>query len=229
MIEFRNITKTYYMGENTFQALKGISFKVEEKDMLAIVGPSGSGKTTTMNIIGLLARPTTGQYLIHDKDVSGLSSNALADLRNHEIGFVFQSFNLLPRLDAIHNVMLPLGYRPGVPYAQRKKRAQQCLEKVGMGAFGHHKPTELSGGQQQRVAIARALIGDPSLILADEPTGALDSKTSRDVMALLKNLNEEDGCTIVMITHDEGIAKQFPRNIHVYDGEIVDEPHEQII
>jgi putative ABC transport system ATP-binding protein len=228
MIEFKDVTKTYKMGENTFEALKGISFKVSSGEMFAIVGPSGSGKTTTMNIVGLLDKPTTGSYLINNQDISKLSSNELADLRNHEIGFVFQLFNLLPRLNALQNVIMPLSYRAGLSSAEKKEKAMSCLEKVGMDKFATHKPGELSGGQQQRVAIARALVGDPSLILADEPTGALDSKTSHDVMELLRSLNKE-GCTIVMITHDEDIAKTFPKSIHIYDGVIVTKPQKNII
>lgn len=221
MIELKDVRKCYRMGDNVYEALKGVSLKVEQGQMLAIVGPSGSGKTTTMNIIGLLDRPTSGEYLINNKNVANMSSDELAHLRNCEIGFVFQSFFLLPRLDALQNVMLPLGYRKGISHAQKVQRALESLKKVGMDKFSHHKPNELSGGQQQRVAIARALIGEPGLILADEPTGALDSKTSDEVMALLFRLNQEEGRTIVMITHDADIAEQFPRSVNIRDGLIV--------
>ncbi len=224
MIQFESVTKRYKMGDTVFEALSDVSFAIEEGEAVAIVGPSGSGKSTTMHIIGLLDKPTEGRYLLHDKDVSSLSSDRLAELRNKEIGFVFQSFFLLPKYDALHNVSMPLSYR-GVARKEREQRAMACLARVGMDQFHHHKPTELSGGQQQRVAIARALVGEPSLILADEPTGALDTKTSQEVMQILFDLNKNENRTVVMITHDNDIAGQFPRNIQIRDGKVMDAPH----
>ncbi len=219
MIRFDHVTKTYCMGDSVFEALHGVSFTIEKGEMVAIVGPSGSGKSTTMHIVGLLDKPTSGNYYLHDKNIQDYTRDQLADLRNQEIGFIFQSFMLLPRYDALHNVGMPLAYR-GVGRAERDKRALKALAKVGMEQFHHHKPAELSGGQQQRVAIARALVGEPSLILADEPTGALDSKTSEEVMSILFNLNKEEHRTIVIITHDNEIAAQLPRNILIRDGHI---------
>lgn len=227
MIKFEGVTRVFHMGDNTFQALRGLDFSVDEGDMLAIVGPSGSGKTTTMNILGLLDHPTDGRYLLHGKDIVAHDSDELAALRNREIGFVFQSFFLLPRLTALQNVSLPLLYRD-TPRREMKERSMAALEKVAMADHWHHKPSELSGGQQQRVAIARALVGEPSLILADEPTGALDSKTSDEVMTLLTDLNEKDNATVVMITHDVDIANRFRSQIHIHDGLIV-KPKEAVI
>jgi putative ABC transport system ATP-binding protein len=222
MIKLERVTKDYHMGENVYHALRGIDIEVKAGEMVAIVGPSGSGKTTTMNIIGLLDKPSSGCYVLNGRDVSSLSSDEQAYWRNREIGFVFQSFFLLPRLTALQNVMLPLNYRQ-VPAGEKKERAMASLAKVGMDRHSHHRPTELSGGQQQRVAIARALIGEPSIILADEPTGALDSKTSREVMDLLMGLNQQEQRTVVMITHDPDLARECPRDICIYDGMIVDE------
>lgn len=219
MIKFKDVTKTYIMGKNKYEALKGINFEVHREELVAIVGPSGSGKSTMMNIIGLLDRPTTGVYTIDDEDTAGFSSNQTAELRNRTIGFVFQSFFLLPRLSAIQNVGLPLHYR-GESAATIKKISRETLEKVGMAEHSHHKPNELSGGQQQRVAIARALVGKPKLILADEPTGALDSKTSEDVLNLLIDLNDNEKATVIIITHDTDVAKQCKRVIEIYDGMI---------
>ncbi len=222
MIRFDEVKKTYTMGDSSFEALHDISFTIDRGEMVAIVGPSGSGKSTTMHIVGLLDKPTAGHYYLHNKDIKDYSRDQLADLRNQEIGFIFQGFMLLPRYDALHNVGLPLQYR-GVAKKQRDKIALASLEKVGMEKFHHHKPTELSGGQQQRVAIARALVGEPSLILADEPTGALDTKTSEEVMSILFRLNKEENRTVVMITHDTDIAAQLPRNILIRDGSITDD------
>lgn len=219
MIQFDQVTKVYRMGDTSFEALHGISFTINRGEMVAIVGPSGSGKSTTMHIVGLLDKPTQGHYYLHDKDIKTYSKDELADLRNREIGFIFQGFMLLPRYDALHNVGMPLAYR-GIDKKQRDERALEALAKVGMESFHHHKPTELSGGQQQRVAIARALVGEPSLILADEPTGALDTKTSEEVMDILFRLNQDEKRTIVMITHDTEIAAQLPRNIYIRDGHI---------
>ena len=209
------------MGDSQYAALKGISFKVEAGELVAIVGSSGSGKTTTMNIIGLLDRPTTGQYYLNKEEVSTISKNKQATLRNRSIGFIFQSFFLLPRLNAVQNVGLPLTYRDMSAKAI-KEQSQAMLEKVGVGSLSHHKPNELSGGQQQRVAIARALVGSPKIILADEPTGSLDSKTGLDILNLLTELNRTEKTTVVIISHDEKIAKQCDRIIKLHDGLITE-------
>lgn len=221
MIELRQVTKIYNMGDSQYAALKGISFKVEAGELVAIVGSSGSGKTTTMNIIGLLDRPTTGQYYLNKEEVSTISKNKQATLRNRSIGFIFQSFFLLPRLNAVQNVGLPLTYRDMSAKAI-KEQSQAMLEKVGVGSLSHHKPNELSGGQQQRVAIARALVGSPKIILADEPTGSLDSKTGLDILNLLTELNRTEKTTVVIISHDEKIAKQCDRIIKLHDGLITE-------
>lgn len=217
MIEFNHVTKIYHMGKTKFKALKGISFKIEKGELVAIIGPSGSGKSTTMNILGLLDKPTTGQYLLEGKETANLSSNELARLRNQKIGFVFQAFFLLPKLTALQNVGLPLFYAH-----EKRKIIKQCamemLEKMDMEKFASHKPNELSGGQKQRVAIARALVSKPELILADEPTGALDSKTGKQVLDLM--VHQAEGTTIIIITHDPEIAKRVPRIIQIYDGMI---------
>jgi len=219
MIRFEDIVKIYQSGANEFMALKGISFEVNKGDLVAIVGPSGSGKSTTMNIIGLLDRPTRGRYFLLEKDASNLKYDEQAEYRNQFIGFIFQSFFLLPRLTAIQNVGLPLMYR-NVPKAEIAKRSQAMLEQVGLGDLSHNRPNELSGGQQQRVAIARALVGEPALILADEPTGALDVKTSEGVMNMLIDMNRNQGQTIVIITHDLDVSARCDREIHIYDGQI---------
>ena len=221
MIELRQVTKIYNMGDSQYAALKGISFKVEAGELVAIVGSSGSGKTTTMNIIGLLDRPTMGQYYLNKEEVSTISKNKQATLRNRSIGFIFQSFFLLPRLNAVQNVGLPLTYRDMSAKAI-KEQSQAMLEKVGVGSLSHHKPNELSGGQQQRVAIARALVGSPKIILADEPTGSLDSKTGLDILNLLTELNRTEKTTVVIISHDEKIAKQCDRIIKLHDGLITE-------
>lgn len=215
MIELRDVTKTYRMGDNEFQALKGINMTVEKGELLAIIGPSGSGKSTTMNILGLLDKPTTGQYLIQGQDTSFLTPNEQASLRNKKIGFIFQSFFLLPKLTALQNVSLPLRYA-GVTGRDLVDRPMAMLDRVGMAEFSHHRPNELSGGQKQRVAIARALVGEPTLILADEPTGALDSKTSDIVLDLL--IQQAEGTTVIIITHDPEVAQSCPRVIEIYDG-----------
>jgi len=220
MIELRDVTKTYQMGDNSFQALKGVSFTIQEGELVAIMGPSGSGKSTTMNIIGLLDHPTTGQYYLNGREVLEMDSDERADLRNQSIGFVFQSFMLLPRLSALENVMLPLRYR-GTSRQSARATALEVLGKVGMHDYHTHKPYELSGGQQQRVAIARALVGKPKVLLADEPTGALDSKTSDEVMSLLIQLNREGGATVVIITHDPEVAEKCPHVVKIYDGKIL--------
>ncbi|AEI41165.1 peptide ABC transporter ATP-binding protein [Paenibacillus mucilaginosus K02] len=219
MIELRNICKEYARGAEKLRILDDLTLEVERGDLVAIVGPSGSGKSTLMNTIGLLDVPTSGTYKLDGVSTEKMSDNQLAELRNKKIGFIFQQFNLLPRLTAIENVELPMIYS-GVPAKKRRELALQMLELLGMGQRGHHKPSELSGGQQQRVAIARALAMSPALLLADEPTGALDSKTGIEVLELIKKLNEQ-GNTIVLITHDLHIAENARRVVSIRDGRIV--------
>jgi putative ABC transport system ATP-binding protein len=222
MIELSDITKSFTMPEGEMQILHGIDLTVREGEMVAIMGPSGSGKSTLMNIIGCLDTPTTGQYRLDGIDVSALSKSQLARARGQRIGFVFQSFNLIPRTDALRNVELPLVYN-GV--RRRKAKAHAALERVGLGSRVHHVPSALSGGQKQRVAIARALINDPSIILADEPTGALDTKSTTEIMELLCELNSA-GSTIVVITHEDEVAEYCSRRVWLRDGNIVsDEPN----
>ena len=221
VIELRDIAKVYQMGEVEVHALRGASLEVEAGEIMTIMGPSGSGKSTMMNIIGCLDQPTSGTYLLEDKDVSRLDDDQLATIRNRKIGFVFQTFNLLARTTALENVMLPLIYA-GMGGAERRKQAQRALESVGLGDRMSHAPTELSGGQQQRVAIARALVNDPAIILADEPTGNLDSKSGAEVMAVLQWLNRYRGITVVLVTHDPTIARHTSRIVHLYDGRITD-------
>ena len=218
LIELKDIYKVYQMGEEEVRANNGVSLTICRGEFVAIVGKSGSGKSTLMNIIGALDVPTSGEYLLGGEDVGSMSDNQLAGIRNKMIGFIFQQYNLLPRLNLLENVELPLLYA-GVGTNERNKRAMASLERVGLAEKWKNFPNQLSGGQQQRVSIARALAGDPSLILADEPTGALDSKTSREVLNFLKKLNDE-GNTIVMITHDSAIAKEARRVIRVHDGKI---------
>lgn len=228
MIEFRDIYKIYNEGEaeNEVRAVDGISFKIEKGEFVAIVGKSGSGKSTCMNIIGALDVPSYGTYLLNGENVGELSDNQLAEIRNKMLGFIFQQYNLIPKLNVLENVELPLIYS-GLPADERINRALESLERVGLKERAHHMPSQLSGGQQQRVSIARALAGNPSVILADEPTGALDSKTGRDVLNFLKKLNEQ-GNTIVLITHDNGIASEAKRIIRIQDGKVVfDGPAEQ--
>ncbi len=215
VIDVRDLTKVYRMGDIEVQALRGVSFLVYPGEMVAIMGPSGSGKSTLMNIIGCLDQPTSGAYRLAGEDVSRLSDNRLAEIRNMRIGFVFQSFNLLPRTDAVSNVELPLVYG-GV--RDRRSKAIAALQAVGLGDRLHHRPNELSGGQQQRVAIARALVTNPALILADEPTGNLDSKAGAEVMAIFQKLNEEQAITVVLVTHEPDIAEHTKRIIHIHDG-----------
>lgn len=221
-IELNDICKVYQMGEIEVRALCGVDLSVEAGEMMAIMGPSGSGKSTMMNILGCLDQPTTGTYLLDNKDVSSLDDDQLAEIRNHKIGFVFQTFNLLARTNALENVMLPLIYA-GVGRAERQKRAREALESVGLADRLRHTPNELSGGQQQRVAIARALVNNPSIILADEPTGNLDSKSGAEVMAILQWLNRYRGITVVLVTHDPRISQHTNRVIHLYDGLITTE------
>ena len=219
LIELRDIYKIYYMGDEEIHASDGISLKIWRGEFVAIVGKSGSGKSTLMNIIGALDTPSEGEYLLGGEDTSEMTDDELAEIRNKMIGFIFQQYNLLPKLDLLENVELPLQYA-GVPADERKERALASLDRVGLKGKWRSFPNQLSGGQQQRVSIARALAGDPSLILADEPTGALDSKTSREVLNFLKKLNEE-GNTIVMITHDPSIAMNAGRVVQVMDGKIM--------
>jgi putative ABC transport system ATP-binding protein len=221
MIEVNNIKKTYGEGEAAFQALKGVSFKINDGEFIAITGPSGSGKSTLMHILGCLDTPTSGKYLLDGRDVSKMNDDELADVRKDKIGFVFQAFNLLPRTTVLRNVMLPLIYA-GVDGEEREKRAVKSLIGAGLEkTHFDHKSNELSGGQIQRVAIARALVNNPSLILADEPTGNLDTKTGEVVLGTFQKLNREHNCTIVLITHEHDVAEHAERIIHIVDGEIV--------
>ncbi len=216
IIETHNISKVYHMGSETINALKSVSINIQKGEYVAFMGPSGSGKSTLMNIIGCLDTPSGGQYILNGNDVSNMTDNELAEIRNKEIGFVFQTFNLLPRQSSLENVALPLIYA-GYNKSEREERAQLALESVGLGNRGKHKPNELSGGQRQRVAIARALINNPSIILADEPTGNLDTKTSYEIMELFENLHAK-GNTIIMVTHEEDIAKYAHRIVRLRDG-----------
>jgi len=218
MIDVQKLTKVYKLGDIEVPALRGVDLAVDKNEYLAIMGPSGSGKSTLMNIIGCLDVPTEGTYVLNGSDVSQLEDDELAEIRNRQIGFVFQTFNLLPRANALHNVELPLIYS-GISRATRKNLARTALEKVGLGDRMHHKPNELSGGQRQRVAIARALVNDPAIILADEPTGNLDSNTGEEIMEILEQLYKS-GNTIILITHEEYIANHSKRVIRLLDGMI---------
>lgn len=218
IINLNNITKMYQMGAEEVHALRGLSLEIKKNEYVAIMGPSGSGKSTLMNVIGCLDTPTSGLYELNGLNVSEMNDNQLAKVRNKEIGFVFQTFNLLARSDVLHNVELPLIYG-GVSSSERKKTAREAIERVGLGDRIHHKPNELSGGQRQRVAVARALVTHPSILLADEPTGNLDSKTGDEIMGLFDALHKE-GNTIILVTHEEDIAAHAHRNVRIRDGKV---------
>jgi putative ABC transport system ATP-binding protein len=221
LIETQDLWKTYVMGSEEIHALSGVTLEIERGEYVAIMGPSGSGKSTLMNLIGCLDTPSKGSYLLNEKQVSQMNDDELARIRNEEIGFVFQTFNLLPRATALHNVELPLVYA-GVPSVERQRRARGALERVDLGDRMMHRPNQLSGGQRQRVAIARALVNNPSILLADEPTGNLDSKTGVEIMALFERLHAA-GNTIVLVTHEADIAQHAHRVLHIRDGKISDD------
>jgi len=222
VVEAQGLTKVYKMGVVEVEALRGASLKIQRGEVVAIMGPSGSGKSTLMNILGCLDRATSGEYFLDGASVATLNDDQLATIRNHKVGLVFQSFNLLPRQTALANVELPLRYA-GLVDGGRRQRAQAALEAVGLGDRLHHRPAELSGGQQQRVAIARAMVNDPAIIMADEPTGNLDSRAGKEIMTSLLNLNKERGTTVIIVTHDAAIGDQTQRIIHIRDGQ-VEEP-----
>lgn len=218
LIEIKNIAKTYYLGSEVVRALRSVSLSVNKNEYIALMGPSGSGKSTLMNMLGCLDSPTSGEYWLNGKDVSKMNDSQLAEIRNKEIGFVFQTFNLLPRYSALENVSLPLIYA-GWNKKQREEKAKEVLRQVGLSDRMNHKPNELSGGQKQRVAIARALVNSPSIILADEPTGNLDSKTSHEIMALFAEIHQK-GNTVILVTHEEDIARHAKRIVRLKDGMI---------
>jgi ABC-type lipoprotein export system ATPase subunit len=223
LIELREVRKTYDLGEVKVRALRGVTLNIEQGEYLALLGPSGSGKSTLMNTLGCLDRPTSGSYLLAGEEVVTMTQDERARLRNRRIGFVFQSFNLLPRTTAVENVELPLLYSPDVSAKERRRRAIELLDKVGLGSRLDHHPGQLSGGQQQRVAIARALANQPSILMADEPTGNLDSRTSREVIDLFRRLNEENGITVILVTHDQDIGRNAKRALVLRDGMVVED------
>jgi putative ABC transport system ATP-binding protein len=223
VIQIEDLTKVYKVGETEVHALRGVTYKVEAGEFVAIMGPSGSGKSTLMNIIGCLDKPTSGQYMLEGEKVSTFDRDKLARIRNQKIGFVFQTFNLLPRTSALENTELPLLYTPHIHSKERTEMALKALESVGLRDRAHHKTNQLSGGEQQRIAIARALLNTPSLILADEPTGNLDTKTSAEIMDIFTRLNEDKNITLVMVTHEPDIACYAKKRIYMRDGEIIRE------
>lgn len=222
VVEAKELTKTYQMGDVQVHALRGLSVSIKKGEVVAVMGPSGSGKSTLMNILGCLDRPTAGSYLLNGHNVANLAGNELAEIRNREVGFVFQSYHLLSRSTALSNAMLPLRYRRN-GYELPREKAEELLVRVGLGDRMKHKPFELSGGQQQRVAIARALVNDPAIILADEPTGNLDSRSGEEIMELLLSLNQEKKVTLILVTHDPKVAAQAERTVHVLDGRVENE------
>jgi putative ABC transport system ATP-binding protein len=226
LIDIRDVTKTYEMGAETIvHALDGVSLSIDGGDYVAIMGPSGSGKSTLMNLIGCLDTPSTGSYILKGREIATMNDDELAQIRNKEIGFIFQTFNLLPRADAVQNVELPLVYS-GLARRERRERAEKALDAVGLGTRKHHRPNELSGGQRQRVAIARALVNGPSILLADEPTGNLDSKTGEEILALMDELHR-GGNTIILVTHEDELAQHASRVVRLRDGKIVSDVRNQ--
>jgi putative ABC transport system ATP-binding protein len=221
LIELRSLAKIYDLGEVQVAALKSVTLDIDRGEFVALIGPSGSGKSTLMNTLGCLDQPSHGSYILEGEEVGGMSKDQLARLRNKRIGFVFQNFNLLSRTTALENVEVPMLYDPETSRRQRKQRAKELLERVGLGTRLDHKPNQLSGGQQQRVAIARALVNRPSILLCDEPTGNLDTRTSREIMAFFRELNRDEGLTLILVTHDLEVARQTDRSIVLVDGEIV--------
>ncbi len=221
LIELRKVSKVYDLGEVKVEALREVSLEIGAGEFVALIGPSGSGKSTLMNTVGCLDRPTSGSYRLADEEVAGLDPDRLAQVRNRQIGFVFQNFNLLSRTTALENVEVPLLYNASIPRSERRQRATKILERVGLGDRVHHEPNQLSGGQQQRVAIARALINQPAILLCDEPTGNLDTRTSREIMAFFRELNEKEGLTVILVTHDLEVARRGKRALVLIDGEVV--------
>jgi len=221
LIELRDLRKIYDLGEVQVEALRGVTLNIEKGEFVALIGPSGSGKSTLMNTLGCLDRPTSGSYRLADEEVAGLTPNQLADVRSRRIGFVFQNFNLLARTTALENVEVPLLYNQSCPRRERRRRATEILNRVGLGDRLHHRPNQLSGGQQQRVAIARALVNQPPILLCDEPTGNLDTRTSREVMDFIRELNTAEGLTVILVTHDLDVARTARRALVLIDGEVV--------
>lgn len=221
LIELRNLSKIYDLGEVKVTALGNVTLNIEQGEFVALIGPSGSGKSTLMNTLGCLDRPTSGSYVLGGEVVSRMNKDSLARIRNQRIGFVFQNFNLLARTTALDNVEMPMLYNPNVSRRQRRQRAKELLQRVGLGDRLDHHPSQLSGGQQQRVAIARSLVNKPSILLCDEPTGNLDTRTSREIMAFFRELNQQEGLTIILVTHDMEVAKQSDRAIVLVDGSVI--------